>query len=166
MSAGRTTLAAGALAAGVVGLDQLTKALVRDGLVLGERRDLVLGFDLVHVRNSGVAFGFLSDGGAILVVGVVLALIALVAFFVTHTSRRLVWLPTGLLLGGAIGNLIDRAAKGSVTDFIKFPHFPAFNVADIAITFGVVALIFVLEGPRRQEEDEPAPAAAPHPDGG
>ena len=47
------------------------------------------------------------------------------------------WLPTGLLLGGAIGNLIDRAREGSVTDFVKFPHCPAFNVADIAITFGV-----------------------------
>ena len=165
MSRGGATLAAGALAAGVVGLDQLTKALVRDGLVLGERRDLVLGFDLVHVRNSGVAFGFMSGGGTVLVIGVVVALVALVAFFATHADRRLVWLPTGLLLGGAIGNLIDRAAEGSVTDFIKFPHFPAFNVADIAITFGVIALVLVLEGPRRREE-EPAPAAAARPDGG
>ena len=155
MNRGRTTLAAVAVAAGVVALDQLTKALVRDGLVLGERRDLILGFDLVHVRNSGVAFGFLSGGGALLVVGTVLALLALLVFFATHTGRRLVWLPTGLLLGGAIGNLIDRAAKGSVTDFIKFPHFPAFNVADISITFGVIALIYVLEGPPRRRADAP-----------
>ena len=60
-----------------------------------------------------------------------MALLALVFFFVTHTGRPLVWLPTGLLLGGAIGNLIDRALEGSVTDFVKLPHFPAFNVADI-----------------------------------
>ena len=131
-------------------LDQLTKALVRDGLTLGERRDLIAGVDLVNVRNSGIAFGFLADGGAVLVVGTALALLALVVFFVTHTGRPLVWLPTGLLLGGAIGNLIDRARDGSVTDFVKFPHFPAFNVADMAITFGVVALIFVLEGPPRR----------------
>ena len=152
MSRGRTALAAGATAAGVIALDQLTKALVRDGLTLGERRDLVLGVDLVHVRNSGIAFGFLEDGGALLILGAAVALLALVFFFVTHTGRPLVWLPTGLLLGGAIGNLIDRAGRGSVTDFIKFPHFPAFNVADMAITFGVIALIYVLEGPPRRRQ--------------
>jgi signal peptidase II len=161
----RTTLAAGALAAGVVALDQLTKALVRDGLMLGERRDLLAGVDLVNVRNSGIAFGFLSDGGAVLVVGTAVALLALVVFFVTHTGRPLVWLPTGLLLGGAIGNLIDRAAKGSVTDFVKFPHFPAFNLADTAITFGVVALIYVLEGPPRRRAEAASAEPAPHADG-
>jgi signal peptidase II len=149
----RTTLTAGAVAAGVVAVDQLTKALVRDNLVFGERRDLFAGVDIVNVRNSGVAFGFLEGGGAVLVVGTALALLALVVFFATHTGRRLVWLPTGLLLGGAVGNLIDRARDGSVTDFIKFPHFPAFNVADMAITFGVVALIYVLEGPPRRRAD-------------
>jgi signal peptidase II len=161
----RTTLAAAAVAAGVVALDQVTKALVRDGLALGERRDLIAGVDLVNVRNSGIAFGFLSDGGAVLVVGTALALLALVFFFVTHTGRPLVWLPTGLLLGGAIGNLIDRASEGSVTDFVKFPHFPAFNVADTAITFGVVALIYVLEGPPRRRAEAPAAEPAPHTDG-
>jgi signal peptidase II len=147
VSRGRTALAAVATAVGVIALDQLTKALVRDNLVFGERRDLVLGVDLVHVRNTGIAFGFLEDGGTLLIIGAVLALVALVAFFATHVGRPLVWLPTGLLLGGAIGNLIDRADRGSVTDFVKFPHFPAFNVADISITFGVIALIYVLEGP-------------------
>jgi signal peptidase II len=149
----RTTLTAGAVAAGVVAVDQLTKALVRDNLAFGERRDLLAGVDLVNVRNSGVAFGLLEGGGTVLVVGTALALLALVVFFATHTGRPLVWLPTGLLLGGATGNLIDRARDGSVTDFIKFPHFPAFNVADMAITFGVVALIYVLEGPPRRRAD-------------
>ena len=55
------------------------------------------------------------------------------------------WLPTGLLVGGAAGNLIDRIRLGSVTDFIKLPHWPAFNVADIAVTVGVVTLLWVLE---------------------
>ena len=54
------------------------------------------------------------------------------------------------MIGGAIGNLIDRARDGSVTDFVKFPHFPAFNVADMAITVGVLALIYVLERPPRR----------------
>jgi signal peptidase II len=147
VSRGRTALAAAATAAGVIALDQLTKALVRDNLSYGERRDLLVGIDLVHVRNTGIAFGFLEDGGTLLIIGAVVALGALGAFFFTHLGRPLVWLPTGLLLGGAIGNLIDRADQGFVTDFVKFPHFPAFNVADISITFGVVALIYVLEGP-------------------
>jgi signal peptidase II len=155
VSPGRTALAAAGVAAAVVVLDQAAKEVVRSGVELGERHDLVLGIKLVNVRNSGIAFGLLADGGALLVVGTAVALLALVFFFVTHTGRALVWLPTGLLLGGAIGNLIDRALEGSVTDFVKLPHFPAFNVADMAITIGVIALIYVLEGPprRRAEAD-------------
>ena len=71
----------------------------------------------------------------------VIALAALLVFFVTHIHRRLVWLPTGLLIGGAAGNLIDRVRIGAVTDFVKLPHWPAFNVADMCITFGVIVLI-------------------------
>jgi signal peptidase II len=152
VSPGRTTLAAAGVAVAVVILDQLTKALVRGGLDPGETRELLPFLDLVNVRNSGVAFGFLAGGGALLVVGTAIALLALVAFFLTHSRRPLVWLPTGLLLGGAAGNLIDRARDGSVTDFVKFPHFPAFNVADTAITLGVVALVLVLEGPARKRD--------------
>jgi len=150
---GRTWLAAGAVTVAVVAADQLTKALVRGELRLGERRDLLAGVDLVNVRNSGVAFGFLSGGGALLIAGTALALVALVVFFATHSGRPLVWIPTGLLLGGAFGNLIDRALEGSVTDFVKFPHFPAFNVADMAITVGVLALLYVLEGPPRRRHE-------------
>jgi signal peptidase II len=155
VSPSRTALAAAGVAAAVVVLDQAAKEVVRSGVELGERHDLVLGIKLVNVRNTGIAFGLLADGGALLVVGTAVALLALVFFFVTHTGRPLVWLPTGLLLGGAIGNLIDRALDGSVTDFVKLPHFPAFNVADTAITIGVIALIYVLEGPprRRAEAD-------------
>jgi signal peptidase II len=149
---GRTSLAAAGAAAVVVAIDQLVKELVRAEIEPGERLDLIAGIELVNVRNSGIAFGLLSDGGALLVVGTAVALLALVFFFVTHTGRPLVWLPTGLLLGGAVGNLIDRARDGSVTDFVKFPHFPAFNVADMAITFGVLALIYVLEGPPRRRD--------------
>jgi signal peptidase II len=61
-----------------------------------------------------------------------------------------VWLPTGLLIGGAAGNLLDRVREGAVTDFIDFPAWPAFNVADMAITFGVLTLLYVLEGPPRR----------------
>jgi signal peptidase II len=153
VSPGASTRAAGAVALAVVAADQATKALVRDALARGESRDLLPGLDLVNVRNSGVAFGFLAGGGKLLVIGTVVALIALVAFFAAHRRRALVWLPVGLLLGGAVGNLIDRAREGAVTDFVKFPHFPAFNVADMAITFGVIALVYVLEGPPRRREE-------------
>ena len=156
MTPGRTSLAAAGAAAAVIALDQLSKVLVRNWLELGERHDVVLGIKLVNVRNTGIAFGFLADGGALLVVGTAIALLALVTFFVTHSGRPLVWLPTGLLLGGAIGNLLDRAREGSVTDFVKLPHFPAFNVADTAITAGVLALLYVLEGPPRRRADADA----------
>jgi signal peptidase II len=69
----------------------------------------------------------------------------LIAYFVRHPARRGLWVATGLLLGGALGNLLDRLLNGSVTDFIKFPDWPAFNVADICITVGVVVLIWVIE---------------------
>ena len=83
----------------------------------------------------------------LLVIFALAALTALLVFFFTHRDRPLVWLPTGLLIGGAAGNLIDRVRDSAVTDFIDFPAWPAFNVADIAITFGVLSLLYVLEGP-------------------
>jgi signal peptidase II len=76
---------------------------------------------------------------------IAVAIVALVAYFATHPTRRLAWLAVGLLLGGAVGNAIDRIDHGAVTDFVKLPHWPAFNVADTAITFGVLVLIYVLE---------------------
>lgn len=139
-----------ALGAAIVGLDQLTKNTVAAGIAPGQEQSLLPGIHLVHVHNTGVAFGVLSGGGAIVLICTLLALAALIAYFVLHPGRRGLWVPTGLLLGGAIGNLVDRLMHGSVTDFIKLPHWPAFNVADMAITFGVIALVFVLErGTRR-----------------
>jgi signal peptidase II len=133
-----------------VAVDQAAKALVRADIALGGRVDVIPGLHLIHVRNSGVAFGFFSGGGWPLVLVGVAALAALLAFFFTHVRRPLAWLPTGLLIGGAAGNLVDRLRDGAVTDFVKLPHWPAFNVADMAITIGVVLLVYVLEGaPRR-----------------
>jgi signal peptidase II len=99
----------------------------------------------VNVRNRGIAFGMFPGGGILLVLFAVVALIALLVFFARHQDRPLVWLPTGLLIGGAAGNLIDRIREGSVTDFFDLSWFPAFNVADVAITFGVLTLLYVLE---------------------
>lgn len=143
--AARSWLRAGAVALIVVALDQITKAVVRSGIEPGERREVLSFVDLVHVRNDGVAFGQLSGGGAIVALVVLIALGALIAYFSTHIGTPLIWLPTGLLLGGAIGNIIDRVRLGAVTDFVKFPHWPAFNVADSAITVGVVVLLITIE---------------------
>lgn len=147
MSRRATTLRAAAVAAVVLAADQATKALVRAQIPRGGREQVLPGIDLVNVRNSGVAFGLFSEGGVVLVVIALAAMAALLAFFLTHIDRRLVWLPTGLLVAGAAGNLIDRTREGSVTDFVDLPLWPAFNVADMAITFGVLALLYVLEGP-------------------
>ena len=150
MTAAGATGRAVLVAVGTVVVDQAVKALVRSGIGPGDEVDVVPGLHLVHVRNSGVAFGFFSGGGWLLVLVGAVALAALLAFFATHVRRPLAWLPTGLLIGGAAGNLVDRLRDGAVTDFVKLPHWPAFNVADMAITVGVVVLVYVLEGaPRR-----------------
>lgn len=138
----------------VVALDQLTKAWVDSGIPRGEHRSVFLGVDIVNVRNKGVAFGFLGGGGAIVAVVTASALALLVVWFALHSNRALIWLPTGLLLGGAIANLIDRARLGAVRDFIDLPLWPAFNLADTAITFGVLALLYVLETSR---DGDPVP---------
>lgn len=139
------------LLAAVLAADQLTKALARSGIERGDEDPVLPGLKLVHVQNEGVAFGLLSGGGRGVVVVVGVALAALALYFVTHSSRPHVWLPTGLLLGGALGNVIDRVREGAVTDFLKVPAWPAFNLADVAITAGVLALLYVLE--RERPED-------------
>jgi len=149
---GPSAARAAALTLAVVAVDQATKALVRSGIDLGDRDGVFPGVELVHVRNRGVAFGFFPGGGAVLVAVGVASVAALLIFFATHSRRPLVWLPTGLLLGGAAGNLIDRLREGFVTDFIDLPLWPAFNLADTCITLGVLALLYVLEGPPRHAD--------------
>jgi signal peptidase II len=133
------------VAVATVALDQGVKALVRTTIEPGDAVGLFLGIKITNVRNNGIAFGMFSGGGVVLVLFAIAALVALLVFFFRHRDRPLVWLPTGLLIGGAAGNLIDRVREGAVTDFIDFPAWPAFNVADIAITFGVLTLIYVIE---------------------
>jgi len=142
---------AGLVLAAVLLVDQVTKAVVRDRIGLGSDVDLVLGARLVHVRNEGVAFGLAAGGQTLVLAMVALALLALVLYFATHSSRGLIWLPTGLLVGGALGNIVDRVRQGAVTDFLKVPYWPAFNVADVAITTGVIALVLVLEREARRQ---------------
>jgi signal peptidase II len=146
-----------AVVALVLALDQLTKQLVRHSIVPGEEVKLLPGIQLANTRNHGVAFG-LDAGGQLAVTALVaLALIGLIAYFLTHSSLPLIWLPTGLLVGGALGNLADRLRSGSVTDFVKLPlGWPPFNVADAAIVAGVLLLLFVIESPRTRRERQAA----------
>jgi signal peptidase II len=145
VSGARTAWLTALVAVGVVAADQVTKVIVRSEISRFEQHDLFLGIKLINTRNTGVAFSMFSGGGPLVVIIAFVALGALLAFFITHMHKRLVWLPTGLLLGGAAGNLIDRIRLGAVTDFIKIPHWPAFNIADICVTLGVISLIYVLE---------------------
>lgn len=133
----------------VVLLDQLAKAGVRSRVSPGDSDPVLPFLELVRVRNTGVAFGLLSGGGALVLVLSAAALALLVGYFVRHPEKPALWVPTGLLLGGAVGNAIDRVRLGAVTDFLKVPYWPAFNVADIAITTGVLALLYVIEGRKR-----------------
>ena len=148
MASGGAWARAALVMVAVIALDQATKALVRSGVAIGDRDGVFPGVEIVHVRNEGVAFSRFSGGGTVVAVIVGAALLALVAYFVTHLDKPLVWLPTGMLLGGALGNVIDRIRDGAVTDFIKLPGWPAFNVADVSITFGVLVLLYVTERPR------------------
>jgi len=141
---------AGTITAGVILADQVTKVLARRAVDVGASDGVFPGLELVHVRNRGVAFGFLSGGGGLVVAATLVALVFLLLLFIRNPRRRLMWLPTGLLVGGALGNLLDRLTAGEVTDFLKVPLWPAFNLADVAITIGVLALLWVLEGPRHE----------------
>ena len=144
---------AGLLLAAIIAVDQVTKAIVRANVDLGDENAVFPGVQIVHVLNRGVAFGALSGRSAVMII-VLVALAGLVVWFAVHSRRAYVWIPTGMLLGGALGNIIDRVRDGAVTDFIKIPLWPAFNVADMSITFGVLALFWVLE--RGDGADEPA----------
>jgi signal peptidase II len=154
-----------AIAATIIVIDQLTKAWVRANLPLHVSWNPIAWLDpivtLTHVQNTGAAFGLLpSLGGAFAVVAV--AVVAMILLFhrrLAHGSL-LLQLTFGLQLGGAIGNLIDRIARGYVTDFVDLRWWPVFNVADSALVVGTILLgIYALFLDR--EVREPAPERAP-----
>ena len=138
------------LAVLIILLDQLSKALVVRAFALGERKVIVRDwFDLTLAYNKGAAFSFLAgaDGWQrwfFIALGLVAGTF-IVFLLVRHAGQRLFSLALALILGGAIGNVIDRVWRGQVVDFLLAYHgqwyFPAFNVADSAITLGAVLLI-------------------------
>jgi signal peptidase II len=143
------------VAVAVLALDQVSKLAVRRSIVLGEERRALPGVELVDTRNHGVAFGFLPGDHLAITIVIGLALLALLAYFARNSDRPLIWLPTGMLLGGALGNILDRLRAGSVTDFVKLPlGWPPFNLADVSITLGVLLLVLLIE---RGGERPPVP---------
>jgi signal peptidase II len=140
----RTLIAVAGIAAVVLLIDQVTKGIVNSNLVRGEVVDLAGPVDLTLTYNDGVAFGLAGGGGPLVLLLAVVALIALGAFIATAPDRPMTWLAGGLILGGAVGNLVDRVRLGHVTDFVLISGWPAFNVADSAITVGVVLLAWTV----------------------
>jgi len=134
----------------VIALDQFTKAILISAFRLGESLTLTPFFDLVLVFNRGAAFSFLSNaGGWQRWFFIVLALIIsawIVAMLARHTAEKLFSAALSLVLGGALGNVVDRLNHGAVVDFLSFHiadyYWPAFNVADSAITVGVALMLW------------------------
>ena len=126
--------------------DQATKAAIVATRSLGETDAVFPGIELNYVRNTGVAFGALAGGGAIVWVLTGLAIAGLLVYFTLRADNRWLWLPVGAVIGGAVGNLADRVREGAVIDFIDPVAWPAFNIADIAIVVGIFGFVYVLEG--------------------
>jgi signal peptidase II len=142
-AAARAWCLAGALGLAVLAADQVAKAAIEARLVPGEQVDVLgpLGLTLSH--NRGVAFGLAGGAGAPLVLVTLLALGVVGYLFARNPTRPGMWIAAGLLAGGAIGNLVDRVRAGEVTDYVDLPPWPAFNLADVAITAGVLLLVFL-----------------------
>jgi signal peptidase II len=158
------------LTAAVVAADQLTKAWIVMAYPLGTELEMVPGlFRLVHARNRGIAFGILGASGP----AVQLALLIVVAGIVTFVAWQLAraggdgfaGVGLALVLGGAIGNIIDRVLRGEVVDFLDFylvtggreHHWPAFNVADSAISIGACCVILAEILTQLREKRAPRP---------
>jgi signal peptidase II len=147
----------------VLVLDQWTKWLVETHLPVHSAHEVVPGLvNLTHVRNTGVAFGLFAEHGSaagpwlLALLGVVALVVVTLYFLRTSDGDLMLLTALALVLGGAIGNLVDRVASGAVTDFIDVyvgtHHWPSFNVADSAISVGIVLMALdALRGARRPE---------------
>jgi signal peptidase II len=163
----------------LVGLDQLTKYLVRSRLVLGEAWSPIpaLGewFRIVHWTNTGAAFGLFPSGGLIFTT-VAIVVTGAILYYYPRIPRGHILLRIALILqlSGALGNLADRLFHATVTDFIAVAQFPVFNLADASISVGVALLVISMWLDERREsgdveevggeahESSEGPADAPH----
>jgi signal peptidase II len=150
----------------IIGVDQLTKEVIRRTLELYDHVPVIPGFlDITHVQNTGAAFGLLNAADfpfkALLMIGIAGIALVAIAAYATQLGfhERLARFGLSLILGGAFGNLIDRALAGYVVDFVDVywgsSHFWAFNVADAAITIGAVLVLLDMIGLGRQHASHP-----------
>ena len=130
----------GALCGLVVVLDQAAKAAIQAHLVPNQYVEVAGPLELTLSHNSGIAFGLASGGGTRLVLLTALVLAVAGYIFARNPTRPGLWIAAGLLAGGALGNLADRVRAGAVTDYVQIGNWPAFNLADVAVTAGVVLL--------------------------
>lgn len=144
-------------------LDQLVKALITTRMLLGEVHELIPGLlNIVYYRNTGSAFGLMRGASSIktvLMAAITIGAIVVIAFMARRCRTSFNAFTLSLISGGAAGNLIDRLAGGSVVDFIDLYlgsyHWPAFNIADSAITTGVIASIILLYRGEAAEKTPP-----------
>lgn len=137
----------------VLVFDQVTKLAARDLLTPGDPEQIVGPLSLTLSFNDGIAFGLAGGIGFPVVLFSLFALILLGVFIAGAPPGWLTAVSGGLILGGALGNLVDRILEGEVTDFISLPWWPTFNFADIGITVGVVLLVIsVIRGDRESDE--------------
>lgn len=142
-AAARAWALAGILCAVVVAGDQAVKGRVEAQLTPGEQVDVLGPLQLTLSHNRGVAFGLAGGAGAGLVLTTLAALAVIGYLFARKPDRPGMWVAVGLVAGGALGNLVDRIRADAVTDYIDVGSWPAFNLADIAISCGVVLLVFL-----------------------
>ena len=132
----------------VIFADQLTKTWIRANLALGQSHFDIGFFRIVHIQNTGAVFGIFKDHSFTLTIIAFLGIIViLLLVFVLHSrwsfiDNMLVRSGIGLVVGGTAGNLIDRLRFGSVTDFLDFKVWPAFNIADASVTVGVIIIAY------------------------
>jgi len=151
----------------VVAADQLTKLWIRSSLDFGETLVELGFFRIIRIHNTGAAFGLFQDHSFILTIVAIIGIVV-VLFFALYVLRRYPYLDSrlarpalGLILGGTIGNLIDRLRFGYITDFIDFRVWPLFNIADSALTVGVILLACSLAFLTSTGSPESAPPPSP-----
>jgi signal peptidase II len=140
-----------ALAIVVIGADQASKALVVHDVVQGTRVKVLPFLHLANVRNPGVAFGLFGHANAVLIAITVVVLCMILGYLSRGGIGPRFWVSGGLLVGGAMSNLADRVRIGSVVDWIDLPHWPTFNLADVAIVAGVICLVLLPPGKKAEE---------------
>lgn len=135
----------GVVAGIAIAIDLWTKHLAEERLVLGELDKILPFFYLQRTANDGVAFGLLGGNRTLIVVANVVAIIVVLAYVAMERRLLLGGIAGGMVIGGSIGNMVQRfGGDGLVTDFMKFPHWPNFNMADVFIDVGIAIIVLGL----------------------